>query len=208
MKRRRSPGTLAFTLVELLVAVSVLAFITMLLYGAFSGMKRTRDGLARTQARYREGRIALTRFVRDLESAYISAHAPLNEQLAVQKTAFMGHLGNPADRIDFNAFSNVRRDRDSHVTDQLEVSYFGGESLDEPGTTDLLRRSSTTLDDKPDEGGRVQRDRHRHRPVRPFLPRPHDEPVVRHLGHDAGGRATEPVATPGSRHARLERWSP
>jgi general secretion pathway protein J len=144
-----------FTLVELLVAVTVLAFITMLLYGAFAGMKRSRDGLTRTQGRYREGRLALARFVRDLSSAYISQHAPLNAQLALHKTAFVGKVANPADRLDFNAFSNIRRDRDSHVTDQLEVSYFSGDSIEQPGTTDLLRRSSAYLDDKPELGGRV-----------------------------------------------------
>jgi general secretion pathway protein J len=148
-------GLRGFTLVELLVAVAVLSFVTMLLYGAFSGMKRSRDGLTRTQGRYREGRLALSRFVRDLQSAYISQHAPLNAQLVLHKTAFMGHVANPADRLDFNAFSNIRRDRDSHVTDQLEVSYFAGDSLEVPGTTDLLRRSSAYLDDKPELGGRV-----------------------------------------------------
>lgn len=152
MKRSLARG---FTLVELLVAVAVLSFVTMLLYGAFAGMKRSRDGLTRTQGRYREGRLALSRFVRDLSSAYVSQHAPLNAQLNLQKTAFSGHVANPADRLDFNAFSNIRRDRNSHVTDQLEVSYFGGDSLETPGTTDLLRRSSAYLDDKPELGGRV-----------------------------------------------------
>jgi len=152
LQSRRTRG---FTLVELLVAVTVLAFITMLLYGAFSGMQRSRDGLTRTQGRYREGRLALQRFVKDLESAYLSTHVPINAQLATQKTAFIGHVANPADRVDFNTFSNVRRDRNSHVSDQLEVSYFGGDSVEEPGTTDLLRRSSVDLDDKPEEGGRV-----------------------------------------------------
>ena len=91
MKRRAFAR--GFTLVELLVAVAVLAFVTMLLYGAFSGMKRSRDGLTRMQGRYREGRLALARFVRDLESAYISSHAPLNAQLVLHKTAFMGQGG-------------------------------------------------------------------------------------------------------------------
>jgi general secretion pathway protein J len=79
----------------------------------------------------------------------------LNAQLVLYKTAFIGHVANPADRLDFNAFSNIRRDRDSHVTDQIEVSYYSGISLEDPSTTDLLRRSSAYLDDKPEEGGRV-----------------------------------------------------
>ncbi|HEY3494544.1 MAG TPA: type II secretion system protein GspJ [Polyangiaceae bacterium] len=151
-KRRAARG---FTLLELLVAVAVLAFITMLIYGAFSSMKRTRDGLARVQDRYREGRVALGRIVRDLESAYISGHQPFNQGIVVQKTAFIGHEGNPGDRLDFNAFSNVRRDRDSHVSDQIEVSYFSAESLEESGTTDLVRRTSEYPDEKPEAGGRI-----------------------------------------------------
>jgi general secretion pathway protein J len=151
----RSPRSRGFTLLELIVSVTVLAFITMLLYGAFSGMKHTRDGLTRVQDRYREGRTALARIVRDLQSAYISQHLPINQQIAVLKTAFIGHQATPADRIDFNTFTNIRRDRNSHLSDQLEVSYFGEESLETPGTTDLVRRSSQYPDLKPEAGGRI-----------------------------------------------------
>ncbi|HTA90568.1 MAG TPA: prepilin-type N-terminal cleavage/methylation domain-containing protein, partial [Polyangiaceae bacterium] len=114
-----------FTLVELLVAIVILASISMLIYSAFSSMKRSREGLERLQDRYREGRQALTRITRDLQSAYISLHAPLLASLMVQKTAFIGTTGTPADRVDFDSFSNRRIDRDSHVSDQCELSYFG-----------------------------------------------------------------------------------
>lgn len=151
-RRRRARG---FTLLELLVAVVILSLITMLLYSAFSGMKRSRDGLKRVQDRYREGRVAMNRIVRDLESAYISQHLPLNQALVVQKTAFIGHQGSPGDRIDFNSFSNILRDRNSHTSDQVELSYFTSESLDISGTSDLVRRTSEYPDDKPDQGGRI-----------------------------------------------------
>jgi len=144
-----------FTLLELIIAVTVLAFITMLLYGAFSGMKHTRDGLTRVQDRYREGRIALSRVVRDLQGAYVSQHMPINQQITTLKTAFIGTQGTPADRLDFNTFTNIRRDRNSHVSDELEVSYFAEPSLEEPGTSDLVRRSSQYLDVKPEAGGRI-----------------------------------------------------
>jgi general secretion pathway protein J len=156
---RKTANSRGFTLLELIVAVTVLAFVTMLLYSAFSGMKRTRDGLTRVQDRYREGRIALSRVVRDLQGAYISQHLPINQQITTLRTAFIGSQATPADRLDFNTFSNIRRDRDSHVSDELEVSYFAEPSLEASGTTDLVRRSSqyldAKLDAKPEAGGRI-----------------------------------------------------
>jgi general secretion pathway protein J len=151
--RRASHG---FTLVELLVAVAVLAMISTLIYGAFSGMKRSKEGVQRISDRYREARLALSRISRDLQSAYLSKHAPFDQSLAAQTTAFIGSRGNPADRVDFNSFSNQRLDRDRHQSDQAEISYFGARDPDRDGVIDLVRRISTRLDLEPDKGGRVE----------------------------------------------------
>jgi general secretion pathway protein J len=153
VNRRRSR---AFTLVELLVAIVVLSLISVLIYSAFSSMKRSREGIERVDDRYREGRLAMARMTRELQSAYISLHAPINSALLVQKTAFIGSTGTPADRLDFNSFSNRRLDRNSHVSDQCELSYFGSSNPDLSGVTDLARRVSTTLDLDPKKGGRVE----------------------------------------------------
>ncbi|MEO6602084.1 MAG: prepilin-type N-terminal cleavage/methylation domain-containing protein [Polyangiaceae bacterium] len=146
----------AFTLVELLVAIVVLSLISMLIYSAFSSMKRSREGIERLDDRYREGRLAMTRMTRELQSAYISLHAPINSALLIQKTAFIGSVGTPADRLDFDSFSNRRLDRNSHISDQCELSYFGSPNPALSGVTDLARRVSTTLDLDPKRGGRVE----------------------------------------------------
>jgi general secretion pathway protein J len=93
---------------------------------------------------------------RELQSAFISLHAPINTALLVEKTAFIGTSGTPADRLDFDSFSNRRVDRNSHISDQCELSYFGSVNPDESGVTDLARRVSTTLDVDPKKGGRVE----------------------------------------------------
>ena len=98
----------------------------------------------------------MARMTRELQSAYISLHAPINSALLIQKTAFIGSTGTPADRLDFDSFSNRRLDRNSHVSDQCELSYFGSPNPDLPGVTDLARRVSTTLDLDPKKGGRVE----------------------------------------------------
>lgn len=145
----------AVTLVELMIAVSVLAMISVLIYSAFSGMRASRDGIQRIGDRYREGRIALARIARELSSAYISGHEPIDPSLKVQQTAFIATQGTPADRLDFNSFAYRRLDRDVHESDQAEISYFGSPNPDENGVIDLARRVSPVLDLEPKTGGRV-----------------------------------------------------
>lgn len=145
----------AVTLVELMIAVSVLAMISVLIYSAFSGMRTSRDGIQRIGDRYREGRIALSRIARELSSAYVSGHEPIDPSLKVQQTAFVATQGTPADRLDFNSFAYRRLDRDVHQSDQAEISYFGSTDPDQNGVTDLARRVSPLLDLEPETGGRV-----------------------------------------------------
>jgi general secretion pathway protein J len=153
LRKRRQRG---FTLIEVLISIAILAAITSLLFGAFSALKRSKDGLSRVQDRQREGRLAMARITRELQSAYLSAHIPLNQALLVQKTIFKSERGSPADRLDFTAFANRRLDRDSHVSDQCELSYFGSPNPDGSGTTDLVRRVDTELDLEPTKGGKVE----------------------------------------------------
>jgi len=153
---RFARGSRGFTLVELLVAIVVLSLISVLIYNAFASMKRSREGIERVDDRYREGRLAMTRMTRELQSAYISLHAPLNASLLIQRTSFVGSTGTPADRLDFNSFSNRRMDKNSHISDQCELSYFGSPNPELSGVTDLARRISTSLDMEPKKGGRVE----------------------------------------------------
>lgn len=153
MKRRlQSSG---FTMIELLIAVAILAAICMLLFGAFSGLRASKEGIGRLGDRYHEGREALRRISREVSSAYISQHRPMDLSLAVMRTAFIATRGTPADRLDFTSFSNQRLDRNSHTSDQCELSYYGSSDPKNNGVTDLVRRISTRIDQKPEKGGRL-----------------------------------------------------
>ena len=153
---RRSLRGAGFTLVEVLVAVSVLAMISLLLYGAFAGMRRSKEGVQRVTDRHHEGRQAMRRIARELSSAYISKHVPLDESLVATQTAFIGSRGTPADRLDFASFSHRRLDRDSHESDQVEISYFGSRDPKDRDKIDLVRRASPRIDVEPERGGRVE----------------------------------------------------
>lgn len=145
-----------FTLIEVLISIAILAAITSLLFGAFSALKKSKDGLTRTQDRQREARLAMARMTRELQSAYLSAHLPINQALMIQKTIFKGERGSPADRVDFTAFANTRLEKDSHVSDQCEISYYGSPNPDRSGTNDLVRRVDSSIDLEPTKGGKVE----------------------------------------------------
>jgi general secretion pathway protein J len=143
------------TLIELLIAMAILAFISVLVFSAIDGMRRSRLGVDRIIDRTREGRLAMARISRELQSAYLSAHVPIDESLEVVTTSFVGESGNPAARLDFNSFSNRRLRADSRVSDQIEISYFGSEDPERSGVTDLVRRVAPP-DENPREGGKVE----------------------------------------------------
>ncbi|MCB1185405.1 general secretion pathway protein GspJ, partial [bacterium] len=64
------------TLLEVLVAVGILAMVGTLVYGALDGMQRTRVTVERIDDRYHQGRQAIARISREIQSAFLSLHVP------------------------------------------------------------------------------------------------------------------------------------
>jgi general secretion pathway protein J len=152
-RRARARGV---TLLEVMVSVGILALIGSLIYGAFDGMTKARTSISTLNDRYHQGRQALSRMSRELESAFVSKHLPLQVQSAVRQTAFVGKKSSPADRVDFTAFAHRRLGRDVHESDQCEVGYFGANDPERSGKVDLVRREQKTIDLEPTKGGVVQ----------------------------------------------------
>jgi general secretion pathway protein J len=156
LRSRLRRGGAGFTMVEVLVAIGILAMISMMIFSSFASLKRSKEGVSRASERYREGRMAMARISRELQSAYLSKHLPIDDSMAVSKVVFQGEPGSPADRVDFAAFVHRRMDRDSHESDQAELSFYGSENPELRGTFDLIRRESARIDTEPKEGGRAQ----------------------------------------------------
>jgi general secretion pathway protein J len=144
-----------FTLLEVMVSIAILAMVSVLIYGAFDGLSRGKKSLGRVNDRYHQGRAAISRMAMELSSAYLSTHQPLTEQQWRRLTIFNGATGSPADRIDFTSFSHRRLVRDSHESDQNEISYFGSPDPNVSGKIDLARRESPIIDMEPKRGGEV-----------------------------------------------------
>ena len=142
-------------MIEVMVAVAILAGIAVLIHGVMLSLSRGRRGEAERGERVHQGREAMQRIVRDLSGAFLSMHAPANVALLTERTAFVGRSAAPYDRLDFTAFAHLRTERDSHDSDQAEVGYFVTRDPDNADKMDLVRREQTPIDYDPLKGGIV-----------------------------------------------------
>jgi general secretion pathway protein J len=137
------------TLLEVMIAVAVLTLISVLIYGAFSTINRGKMNASQLAERYRLARMSMNRISRELSEAYLSAHLAATPALNVRNTAFIG----TSRRVDFNAFAHRRIVKDSHESDQCEISYFVGPDPKKATQSDLARREQIIIDDLPGKGG-------------------------------------------------------
>ena len=150
MAHRRSRSTArGLTLLEVLVAVAVLTLVSIMIYGAFSTINRGRQNAGQLADRYRLARLSMTRMSRELSEAFISAHVAAVPALITRVTAFIG----TGKRVDFDAFAHRRILKDSHESDQCELSYFVATDPKNNLQSDLARREQVIIDDLPGKGG-------------------------------------------------------
>jgi general secretion pathway protein J len=146
---------IGMTLIEVMVAMTMFAAVGALVYGGFSQTSRAKKTLDTQLERYHELSMALERMVRELSMAYVSTNFnPLATQ-PTMRTAFVGKDSGFGDRIDFTSVSHTRIYRDAKESDQNELSYFVTDDPAGHGKV-LARRMQPRIDDKPQEGGRVE----------------------------------------------------
>jgi general secretion pathway protein J len=153
LKPARRAAARGMTMIEVVVAIGILAMVGVLIHGVIDSLSRGKKGEGMRSERVHDGREALQRVVRDLSSAYLSMHVPTSQALQTEKTAFVGRHSTQFDRIDFASFAHRRTDRDSHESDQAEVGYFVAPDPDVTDKMDLVRREQTPIDLDPLKGG-------------------------------------------------------
>lgn len=143
------------TLLEIMVSLGIMAMISLLIYGAFDSMSRGRRGEALRADRARQGRDAVERIAREIQSAFLSMHTPLNPALITRTTGFVGENGSQYDRLDFTAFAHRRVLKESKESDQAEIGYFVVPDPEVDGKMDLVRREQAPIDFDFKRGGVV-----------------------------------------------------
>ncbi|MBM4360346.1 MAG: prepilin-type N-terminal cleavage/methylation domain-containing protein [Deltaproteobacteria bacterium] len=153
---RRTPASKprGFTLIEVLVAIGIIALIALLIYSAFSGMSRSRTNMIAVTDRYQAGRAAMQRMAREFSSAYMSGHKNFFRLQNQPQTGLIGKQGKP-DRVDFTSFSHLRLQENRHESDQTEIAYYCARRRD-TGTLDLVRRATRLVDSDMTKGGVVE----------------------------------------------------
>jgi general secretion pathway protein J len=140
VSRRREQG---FTLIEVLVAVAILAVMMLIAYGTTSTTAKAKKGYEEVQDRYREVRVAMNRVVSDLSMAYVSQ----NEDRSVlePRTFFVGESGGSADQVRFSTFAHTPLVANANESDQTIISYAIEADRDDRTRDNLMRRETRRL---------------------------------------------------------------
>jgi general secretion pathway protein J len=143
------------TLIEIMVAMTMFAAVGAMVYGGFAQTSKHKKMLERQLDRYHEVAMSLERMAREISMAYVSVHVSQSSSLQSMRTALVGKDSGFGDRLDFTSMSHTRLYRDAKESDQNEISYFITDAAN--GDTKVLaRRMQPRIDDKPQEGGRVE----------------------------------------------------
>jgi len=156
-RRARQRRLAGITLVEVMVAVTILAMVTLMVWSGFSQTARTKRELSEVLDRSHAIHSAMGRMAREISMAYVSAQRNPDPNLRAMITAFVGVDHGERDRLDFNSFSHRRLYRNAHESDQNELSYFLAPNPEDGGRGYVLaRRQQSRPDDAPGRGGEVQ----------------------------------------------------
>ncbi len=152
--RRQQRAKRGFTLMEVMVAFTIVAIMGGLIWGSFGPFLRSKEVVESESEHYRTIQGALSRMSRELSMSFISNnfdHARYRDSHD-QPTFFTGDR----DRVSFTSFAHQRRHTDAKESDQAIFEYKMGRPPDDgPANEVLLRREKAALDEEYERGGSV-----------------------------------------------------
>lgn len=143
MRASRSKRQHGLTLVETLIAVSIMAVVTTLVWGSFNDTFHAKTTVEANAARYHTVRLALERMAREISMAFLSQ----NEDTAQQerRTFFFGKRQSDIDELRFSMMGHQRRHADANEADTAQVLYFGKRDRGNSRINNLMRRETRRL---------------------------------------------------------------
>jgi type II secretion system protein J len=146
-------NTRAFTLLEVLVSVALLAVMALSVTQSLSSSFRMVEQTEARNERFHEARQVMRRITRDLRMAFLRAQPP--EEVREEDPAVLTRFLGEEDELYFVTSSHVRLRAEGRESDQAEVAYFlRRPKYDTPyRSPTLFRRESRRVDHRPDRGG-------------------------------------------------------
>ncbi len=141
--RTQSRTTGGFTLIEVMLALAILTFITTIMWGSFSQTVTSKRAIEAAQDRSHTVRVALLRMVRELEMAFLSGSE--NTAMTERRTMFVGTRQSDVDELMFSTFSHQRLRGGLNEADTTVISYYGERDPEDRRLLNLMRRETRRL---------------------------------------------------------------
>ncbi|HWE28902.1 MAG TPA: prepilin-type N-terminal cleavage/methylation domain-containing protein [Polyangia bacterium] len=132
-----------FTLIEVMVAVSILAIVTTLTWASFKQTFATKSAIEAQAGRYRTVRLALERLGHELSMVYVSQDEDTSQP--ERRTRLVGKHHNDIDELLFSYFGHQRLYQDANEADTALVAYYAAHDRDDARKTNLMRRETRRL---------------------------------------------------------------
>jgi len=144
----RSSKTAGFTLLEIVISITILVVILAIIYETFNSSMEAYTAVTSRGDAYGQARLMLSRMSEEIGSIYFSGDNPNTGLLGEDKD----EDDLPSDSLHFTTLSHVRWVKDSRESELCEVGYYL-EADREAEKSFLLRREDWNVDGTFEEGG-------------------------------------------------------
>jgi type II secretion system protein J len=145
-RARRSPQA-GLTLLEVMLAIAILAVMMTLAWKTIANTSDTKKVFEAYEERNHELRMALGQVVHDLEHAYLSFNEDRNA--AHPRTMFIAKSSMRMPEIRFSTLDHRVLWADANESEQTVISYVPHDNPDHPGATDWIRREQRRMSNEP-----------------------------------------------------------
>lgn len=150
---RRARAKNGFTLIEMVIAIAMTAFIGLSIGLSFNTTVKAKETVEETAEKYRMLRTAMARMTREISMAYVSDRYDSGRYRDAfdRPTNFIG----TRERLLFTSLAHQRLYADAKESDQMVVEYQVKTSTEKGarGRNDLMRREKALLEERMDRGG-------------------------------------------------------